>query len=100
MTLGITIEKIEGGTAIGEIKTGAKIKIGDKEYTAVVLGDTNGDGSINSADLLSIRKHLLSKATLTNEYEKSADVNNDQKVNSADLLAVRKQLLGKANISL
>ena len=29
MTLGITIEKIEGGTAVGEIKTGAKIKIGD-----------------------------------------------------------------------
>lgn len=100
MTLGITIEKIEGGTAIGEIKTGAKIKIGDKEYTAVVLGDTNGDGTIDSADLLSIRKHLLSKAPLNNEYEKSADVNNDKKVDSADLLAVRKQLLGKANISL
>lgn len=100
MTLGITIEKIEGGTAIGEIKTGAKIKIGDKEYTAVVLGDTNGDGTIDSADLLSIRKHLLSKAPLSNEYEKSADVNNDKKVDSADLLAVRKQLLGKANISL
>lgn len=100
MTLGITIEKIEGGTAVGEIKTGAKIKIGNKEYTAVVLGDTNGDGAINSADLLSIRKHLLSKTPLTKAYEKSADVNNDKKVNSADLLAVRKQLLGKADISL
>ena len=98
MTLGITIDKITG--AVGEIKTGAKIKIGDKEYKAVVLGDTNGDGAINSADLLSIRKHLLTKALLTNEYKKSADVNNDQKVDSADLLAVRKQLLGKADISL
>ena len=98
MTLGITIDKITG--AVGEIKTGAKIKIGDKEYKAVVLGDTNGDGAINSADLLSIRKHLLTKVPLTNEYKKSADVNNDQKVDSADLLAVRKQLLGKADISL
>ena len=44
--------------AIGELKTGAKIKIGDKEYTEVVLGDTNGDGEINSADLLKIVKHL------------------------------------------
>lgn len=98
MTLGITIDKITG--AVGEIKTGAKIKIGDKEYKAVVLGDTNGDGAINSADLLSIRKHLLTKVPLANEYKKSADVNNDQKVDSADLLAVRKQLLGKADISL
>ena len=72
MTLGITLEKIEGGTAVGEIKTGAKIKIGDKEYTAVVLGDPSGDGEINSADLLKIVKHLKGSSKITAKYVETA----------------------------
>ena len=50
MTLGITLEKIEGGTAVGEIKTGAKMTINGKTYTAVVLGDITGDGKITTVD--------------------------------------------------
>lgn len=80
--------------------TGSKLKIEEKEYRLVKLGDCNGDGKIDSADLLSIRRHLLSKVVLTDVYVKSADVNSDGKVDSADLLSVRKQLLGKANITI
>lgn len=100
MTLGITIEKIEGGTAVGEIKTGAKIKIGDKEYTAVVLGDPSGDGEINSADLLKIVKHLKGTSKITDKHiETAADVNNDNIINSADLLKIVKHLKGTSKIS-
>lgn len=100
MTLGITIEKIEGGTAVGEIKTGAKIKIGDKEYTAVVLGDPSGDGEINSADLLKIVKHLKGTSKIEDKHiEKAADVNNDNIINSADLLKIVKHLKGTSKIS-
>ena len=100
MTLGITIEKIEGGTAIGEIKTGAKIKIGDKEYTAVVLGDPSGDGEINSADLLKIVKHLKGTSKIKDRHiEVAADVNNDNLINSADLLKIVKHLKGTSKIS-
>ena len=100
MTLGITLEKIEGGTAVGEIKTGAKIKIGDKEYTAVVLGDPSGDGEINSADLLKIVKHLKGSSKITAKYvETAADVNNDDVINSADLLKIVKHLKGTSKIS-
>ena len=99
MTLGITIEKIEGGTAVGEIKTGAKIKIGDKEYTAVVLGDPSGDGEINSADLLKIVKHLKGSSKITSKHiEKAADVNHDNVINSADLLKIVKYLKGTSKI--
>ena len=100
MTLGITIEKIEGGTAVGEIKTGAKIKIGDKEYTAVVLGDPSGDGDINSADLLKIVKHLKGTSKITQKHvETAADVTHDGTINSADLLKIVKHLKGTSKIS-
>ena len=100
MTLGITIEKIEGGTAVGEIKTGAKIKIGDKEYTAVVLGDPSGDGTINSADLLKIVKHLKGTSKITEKHiETAADVTHDDIINSADLLKIVKHLKGTSKIS-
>ena len=100
MTLGITLEKIEGGTAVGEIKTGAKIKIGNKEYTAVVLGDPSGDGVINSADLLKIVKHLKGTSKIKEKHiETAADVNNDNIINSADLLKIVKHLKGTSKIS-
>ncbi len=70
------------------------------EYTVVVLGDINGDGKIDTADLLMIQKHLLSIKKITNNVKmKSADINRDGKINTADLLKIQKKLLGISNIT-
>ena len=61
--------------------------------TIVVKGDSNGDGAINSADLLKIRQHLLEIAILAGPYYEASNVNNDTAINSADLLKVRQHLL-------
>lgn len=74
--------------------TGYVIKINDKEYTIVKAGDVNGDGKMNSGDLLTIQKHLLKAKLLeTSILIDAADVNNDAKINSADLLNIQKYLL-------
>ncbi len=79
--------------------TGGKTKILNggnlyKEYTNIVIGDLNGDGSINSADLLKVRQHLLGSNILNGAYYISSDINNDNIINSADLLRIRQHLLG------
>ena len=81
------------------IYTGGKTKIyvGNElaiEFTNIVTGDSNGDGKISSADLLSVRQHLLEIKILKNEYFQAADSNKDGKVSSADLLSIRQHLLG------
>lgn len=79
--------------------TGGKTKIYNsnelvKEYTNIVIGDINGDGIINSADLLKIRQHLIGVKPLEGIYFTSSDINYDSIVNSADLLRIRQHLIG------
>ncbi|MBR3720366.1 MAG: SH3 domain-containing protein [Clostridia bacterium] len=63
------------------------------------LGDCNGDNTINSGDLLSLKKYLLGTNIVKDEgILKSMDVNKDGAINSGDLLLVKKHLLGTYTI--
>ena len=87
-------------SASGDLKTNGTIKIYNNSYTVIMLGDTNEDGEINSADLLKVVKHLNGTSKLGETAVKSADVNQDNTVNSADLLKIVKHLIGSSKINL
>ena len=92
--------KIKDDELVG---TGYKITDTDTKitYTIIKLGDANGDGKINSADLLVIQKHLLGAKKITDQNKLlSSDANKDGKINSADLLKIQKHLLDVSKISL
>ena len=54
-------------------------------------GDVNGDGKVNSTDVMMLRKFISNPNTV--EIDKSAaDMNGDGKVNSTDVMLLRKQI--------
>ena len=88
----------------GNIATGMTLAVyntaGKKtaSYQIVVKGDINGDGKINSADPLSIQKHIIGTARLKDAYLEAADINEDGRINSLDVLYTQKHIIGSYKI--
>ena len=95
-----TLKHISTSSVSGKLQTNGTVSIEGNSYTVVMLGDANGDGKINSADLLKMVNHLNGSAILSSSYKMSADINNDGKVNSADLLKIVNHLNGSSKINL
>lgn len=94
------ITDIPDAVLVGEILgTGAKIKIGENEYTVIMLGDTNGDGNITPADYVKIKNNIMGTTTLDTEYKLAADVNRDGNVSPADYVKVKNHIMNVSKIS-
>lgn len=64
---------------------------------ALVKGDTNLDGLVNSKDVLIIRKHIV--GINVNINTDAADYNNDKKINAKDTLSILKHILNINDIN-
>ena len=90
----------------GKVGTGDKVIIQNTSgtqkytYTVVIYGDVNGDGAVNSVDVLMLRKYIFGTITLEGKMLDAADTNRDGKSGtSVDILAIRKNIFGIYDIS-
>lgn len=64
------------------------------EYKIVLYGDVNGDGKINSIDLLVLQRHILQVEQFTGVFLKAGNINkNGKKPSSTDLLLIQRHIL-------
>ena len=84
--------------------TGSKILVKEngnvlRIYTILIYGDSNGDGKINSVDLLKIQRHILELEKLEGIYLKASNVRKTgTKPTSVGLLLIQRHILGYQKI--
>lgn len=82
------------------IGTGSKIRVKEdgkilREYQIILYGDANGDGKINSTDLLILQRHILEIETIEPIFKKACNIGkNGKKPTSVDLLLIQRHILG------
>ena len=76
-----------------------ELKVGDKTFKIVVLGDVNGDGQINALDMIKMNRHVLGISSLTGAYLTAADANGkNDGANALDMIIMNRHILGLAAI--
>ena len=82
------------------IGTGYTITCSDKTYTAIKLGDVNGDGKIKATDYMKIKNFIMGTSTLNEAEKKAADANKDSNIKATDYMKLKNYIMGTANIDL
>lgn len=100
LTMEFYNDKQEALSEEDNIGTGSKLILKNEleqvvyEYTFIVYGDVNGDGEINSLDVLIIQKHILELKEITGIFLKSANTSkNGELPSSLDVLKIQKHIL-------
>ena len=85
----------------GNVGTGMRVQLLNSAGNAtddlqiVIYGDLNGDGNINSADILLMQKHLLKSRTLSGAYLAAGNITkkSTDSCNSTDIFRLQRHLL-------
>lgn len=65
----------------------------EKPDISKIKGDTNLNGTIETADLVLLNKHLIKKSVLKEQALLNADVNDDNKINIFDTIILKRMLM-------
>ena len=86
------------------VGTESKIRVYDEdnliiEYRVIIYGDVNGDGKINSIDLLVLQRHILELKPLEGMFLKAGNIaKNGKSPSSVDLLKIQRHILNLKQI--
>ena len=89
-------EELKSNDLLG---TDSKIRIKEdgnilREYNIILYGDNNGDGKINSVDLLVLQRHILEIQIMQDIYIKASNIRKTApKPTSIDLLLIQRHIL-------
>ncbi len=61
---------------------------------AADLGDVDGDGTVDSADYILVKRHVLGTNVLSSSQQSRADVNQDGNVSAIDYVIIKRIALG------
>ena len=78
----------------GNVGTGFTVKLDDKKYTVVKLGDTNGDGKSTPADSTVTLRAYVGLDNLSEAEKQAADTNGDGKITPADSTYILRAYVG------
>jgi surface protein len=65
------------------------------KQTHVTVGDSNSDGDVNTADLVTISSFILGKKDASTISNEGSDINGDGVIDIFDIVALRKLLIKK-----
>ena len=82
----------------GELGTGTKVKIDNKEYNIIKLGDINGDGRVTAKDSSLILKNVVRKMNFSDDQKNAADINKDGRITAKDSSLILEYVVRKINI--
>ncbi len=94
----VTISHVNGAVLADSevVPTGAIVALtsdSTKCATAIMLGDVNGDGTLDSTDYLRIKSYFLKTSDLTGVYYIAADCDKDGTITSTDYLRLKGHFL-------
>ena len=76
-----------------DLGTGTTVKIDNKEYKIIKIGDVNGDGRVTAKDATQILKNVVNLVEFNNEQNIAADVNHDGRSTAKDATLVLKHVV-------
>ncbi len=98
------VYKGETPVTTGNFSTGMSVKYyaSDDSFislkTIVVYADLNGDGGVDTTDLVIMRRYLAGLSVLNNAEKAAANINKDSFTDTTDLVVLRRYLAGLTNI--
>ena len=68
------------------------------EQDEILLGDVDGDGTLNAKDYMMLKRHILGTFAVDEEFLPNADIDGDGTLNAKDYMMLKRHILGTYDI--